>query len=265
MAHPGDQPVNRNPRRNHAVPYPRNGGFSSGLLAILLLFAVAVSGVVWVSMGIVAKEQWPIRWLELNGSFQRVSADQMRGSLAPLVNASFFTVDLQQLYETAARKPWVASVSVQKNWPDTVTVTISEHVPIAHWNSGQLISTQGVLFSAPDADEIQGLPWLNGPDERLDLVLDQWTRFNLMLDSAALEIERLTLDERGSWAMQLNNGTRLALGRDQANERLERLMNSWATLLYHRDLPPVRVDLRYTNGFAVRWPKDATDFVGVDN
>lgn len=256
--------MNRTSRFSHASRYPKDRGFSSGMLAIGLLFTVAVAGGVWVSMGIVAKEQWPIRWLELNGSFQRVSADQMRGSLAPLINASFFTVDLRELYVSASRIPWVSSVSVQKKWPDTVTVTIAEYEPVAHWNSGQLISTHGEVFAAPDADEIQGLPWLNGPDERLELVLDQWTRFNLMLDSAGLEIDQLTLDERGAWSMRLNKGTRLALGRDQANERLERLMKSWEVLLYEHDLPPVRVDLRYTNGFAVHWPKDATDFVGIE-
>jgi cell division protein FtsQ len=203
--------------------------------------------------------------LELNGSFHRVSADQLRGSLAPLLISSYFTIDLLKLHEAASRNSWLASVTVQKRWPDTVVVTIEEHVPVAHWNSGKLISTRGEVFAAPEADEIQGLPWLNGPDERVDQVLDNWARFNAMLDSAELEIDQLTLDQRGAWSMRLNKGTELQLGRDQADERLQRLMSSWETLLYERALPPVRVDLRYTNGFAVHWPKDATDIVGIDS
>ena len=135
---------------------------------------------------------------------------------------------------------------------------------MAHWNSGQLISTRGKVFGAAEADEIQGLPWLSGPDEQLGQVLEYWTRFNSMLDPVSLEIEKLTLDQRGAWSLQLNKGTRLQLGREDASERLERLMKSWETLLYQQKLPPVLVDLRYTNGFAVRWPKDAADFAGTD-
>jgi cell division protein FtsQ len=118
------------------------------------------------------------------------------------------------------------------------------------------------VFSVPDADEIQGLPWLQGPDERVDQVLASWSLFDSMLDPAELEIEQLTLDQRGAWSMRLNKGTRLQLGRDHPAERLERLMSSWQTLRSEQALPPVLVDLRYSNGFAVHWPKDAADFAG---
>jgi len=255
--------VNAYRQSGPASRYPVNRGFSSGMLTVLMLFGISVAGAVWVSMGIVAKERWPIRWLELNGSFDRVSAEQLRSSLIPLVGCSFFTVDLQGLHAAVARNSWVAAVSVQKRWPDTVMVTVDEHVPVAHWNSGQLISSRGQVFAAAEADEIQGLPWLYGPDEQVNQVLEHWSRFDLMLDSAALEIEQLTLDPRGTWSVQLNKGTRLSLGREDASERLERLMNSWETLLLGHDLPPVAVDLRYTNGFAVQWPKGAADFVGI--
>lgn len=244
--------------------YSANRGFSSGMLGILLLFAISIAGAIWVSVGIVTTERWPIRWLELNGAFDRVSADQLRGSMAPLVRSSFFSVDLQALHEVASRNSWIAAVSVQKRWPDTVVVTIEEHVPVAHWNSGQLISTRGLRFKAAEADEIQGLPWLYGPEEQVTAVLEYWSRFNSMLDSAALEIEQLTLDQRGAWSLQLNRGTALQLGREDAGERLERLMYSWETLMHERGLPPVVVDLRYTNGFAVRWPEGSADFAGTD-
>src|SRR5690606_31030083 len=114
MAHPGDQSMSsntmlhytiRNTRRlahnhvrgrarGHATRWETSRGFSHGIWLVLALFALAVGGTTWVSTGIVASERWPIRWLEVNGSFQRVSAEQLRSSLAPLVSASFFTVDL---------------------------------------------------------------------------------------------------------------------------------------------------------------------------
>jgi cell division protein FtsQ len=247
----------------HATRWETSRGFSHGIWLVLALFALAIAGTTWVSTGIVASERWPIRWLEVNGSFQRVSAEQLRSSLAPLVSASFFTVDLQNLHAAALRKPWVAAVNVQKKWPDTVVVTVEEFQPLAHWNVHELVSSRESRFVAPDAAEIQGLPWLDGPESRMDDVLEQWELFNSMLAPAGLEIERLELHERGSWSMQLNIGTEVQLGRDDPVQRLQRLMGSWRGLMVDQLLAPVRIDLRYTNGFAVRWPKETDVIAGI--
>ena len=80
-----------------------------------------------------------------------------------------------------AVRRWVSTVTVQKEWPDTVTVTVDEFEPVAHWNSGQLVADNGAAFEVPEADQIQGLPWLQGPDERLDDVLETWVSFNEQL------------------------------------------------------------------------------------
>ena len=247
------------------INYRDSRGFSQGLAMILLLFMMAAAGFAWVSMGIVARDRWPIRWLEINGSFQRVSAEQLRASLTPLVASSFFTIDLQTLRDAADRNSWVSTVQVLKRWPDTVVVNVEEFVPFAHWNRGQLISSRGEAFAVADADGIQGLPWLSGPRGQLGQVLKNWTIFNDELVSAGLEIRQMTLDERGAWSMVLNNGTSIHLGRDAAWERLQRLMNGWDALLQGQMAPPRHVDLRYTNGFAVLWQRESGKRTGKDS
>lgn len=245
--------------------YQGNRGFASGLLAVTALFLLAVGGAAWVSMGIVANDRWPIRWLELNGGFHRVSAEQLRASISPLIDESFFTIDLQELRDAATRISWVSSVRIQKNWPDTVMVTIEEFTPIAHWNSGQLISHKGEAFSVPESDEIQGLPWLRGPQGQLDEVLRSWSEFTELLVPLGLEISGISLDERGAWSMELSNGTHVQLGRELALERLQRLLASWASLMIEQPAPPQDVDLRYTNGFAVMWPQHPETITGTDS
>ena len=253
--------MNRNPGISHSG----NRGFANGILPVIMLFLLAAGGTGWVCMGIVANDRWPIRWLELNGAFQRVSAEQLRASMTPLINDSFFTIDLQELNDAAGRISWVSSVSIQKKWPDTVTVTIEEFSPIAHWNQGQLISESGEVFSVPEADEIQGLPWLEGPQERLQEVLRNWSEFSEALVPMGLEIGELSLDMRGAWSMQLSNGTRIQLGRDFTRDRLQRLLASWDSLMFEQEMPPQDVDLRYTNGFAVLWPQIPDTAKGTDS
>ncbi len=237
------------------ISYTRNRGFANGMLVVVALFLMASGGIAWVCMGIVANDRWPIRWLEINGTFQRVSAEQLRASMTPLIDQSFFTMDLQELRDAARRISWVSAVDVRKVWPDSVVVSVEEYTPLAHWNRGQLISGQGEAFSVPEADEIQGLPWLQGPQERLGEVLQTWTEFSDLLVPMGLEIQRLNLDRRGAWSMQLSNGTLVQLGRDSARERLNRLLSSWDSLMREQSVPPQGIDLRYTNGFAVLWPQ----------
>ena len=175
-------------------------GYSGGVLVLIVLFLFSAAGIAWVGVGIVAADRWPIRWLEVNGEFQRISAEQLRASLAPQMNSSFFTVDLKGLEESAKRTFWVSRARAQKIWPDTVIVTVDEYEPVAHWNSGKLVSRQGEAFDVPDADEIQGLPWLEGPETRLDDVLSAWVALNEHLATLGLEVQRLALDERFSAA-----------------------------------------------------------------
>jgi len=242
-----------------------NRGFATGLLTIVFLFIVTAAGIAWVGMGIVASDRWPIRWLEINGEFQRVSAEQLRATLTPQIDSSFFTVDLRSLDEAASRISWVSSVLIQKQWPDTVSVSIEEHVPVAHWNRGELISRLRKPFTVPEADEIQGLPWLQGPEARLPDVLNAWTDFNELLLPFGLEVEQLKLDQRGSWSMALDNGTYIHLGRNAATERLQRLLSSWDVLMQGKAMPPRDIDLRYTNGFAVKWSQLLEGTAGADS
>jgi len=225
------------------------------MMMALIMFVIAMVGVAWVYMGMVTPDRWPIRWLEVDGTFQRVSAERVRTRVEPMVEGSFFTVELDTIRAQVEALPWVSSVTVQKNWPDTVKVSVREYAPVAHWTGGQLVSREGPAFAVPGAEEIQGLPWLEGPQGQLDRVFGQWLRFSEELYPAGLEIERIRLDPRGAWFLALNNGTEVHIGRENALPRLQRMVASWPELRKLNELAPAGVDLRYSNGFAVRWPE----------
>ena len=74
-----------------------------------------------------------------------------------------------------------------------------------------------------------------------------------------VEQGRLSLDDRGAWSLQLDNGTQVYLGRDSMEERLQRLLSSWDALMEEQEVPPRDIDLRYTNGFAVAWAQETEE------
>lgn len=247
--------------RNQAL---RQGvrGFSTAVAVTLMLFVFASAGVVWVYTGMMAQERWPIKWLEIDGPFERVSAEQVRSSLTPLVDGSFFMVDTGLMRGIASEMPWVSDVTVQKSWPDTVLVSIKEFTPVVHWVDGYLLDASGQQFRVPSADEIQGLPWLESPQAQQDLVFKNWKEFDDRLVLIGQQLERLSLDPRGSWSARLSGGTEVRIGKGDIFKKLDMLISTWAELMQGQTVPPVRVDLRYTNGFAVLWPQETNVIAG---
>jgi cell division protein FtsQ len=237
-------------------------GFSAGVVVTLLMFVLASAGVAWVYNGMVAQERWPIRWIEIDGSFERVSAEQVKASLSRLLSGSFFTIDTGRMNEIVSDMPWISGVNVQKNWPDTIQVTVREFTPVAHWIEGYLLDENGLPFSVPSANEIQGLPWLEGPQAHLNLVFENWKKFDDKLDLIGQQVERLSLDPRGSWSARLSGGTEVRFGKGDIYKNLDTLISTWAGLMQGQEMPPVSVDLRYTNGFAVLWPHNTDAIAG---
>lgn len=228
-------------------------GYSLNGVLLSLLLLTAAGGVAWVYTGMVTLERWPIRWLDIDGEFERISAEQIRKRVAPMVEGSYFTVDLEQIESAVSELAWVSRATVHKTWPDAVQVRVQEYVPVAHWIDGQLIASDGRAFRVPGAAEIQGLPRLQGPEGTVETVISKWQAFNNTLLPVGLEIDSIRLDPRGAWTLRLTSGTQVQLGREAAAERLLRMVKSWPQLRRADGAVPLGVDLRYSNGFAVRW------------
>jgi len=224
-------------------------------LMVITLAGMTLLLTIWLSHGILGTEKWPIRWLELDGSFERVNAEQVRSMLAPVVDTGFFAVNLVEVRAAASEVPWVADVQARKVWPDTIQVKIIEHRPVAHWRDDQMISSGGQAFRI-NGPQIQGLPVLLGPEQRVDAVVKMWREMNEALAPLGKDITRLELQQRGAWVAELNNGVTLYLGREAVLERLQRFVVSWPDLARKNGDQPFDIDLRYTNGFAVGKNKD---------
>ena len=97
---------------------------------------------------------------------------------------------------------------------------------------------------------------------QLDLVFENWKKLDDKLGVIGQQVERLTLDARGSWSARLGSGTEVKFGKGDIFKNLDMLVSTWAGLMQGQPLPPVSVDLRYTNGFAVLWPQNVDVIAG---
>lgn len=221
-------------------------------LASLVLLGVLALGALWLRLGLIGADQWPIRWLDVEGQLQRTSASQVRAAASGPATLGFFAVDLSRIRSDVEALPWVARAEVRREWPDAIHLRIVEHRPVARWNESSLFSDRGEVFAVSGSDGMQGLARLAGPESRRAEVLENWQRMRAELGGIGLDIHSLTLDERGAWTLTLANGTEVVLGRQKLDERLTRFIGVYEELAGGEQRPR-RVDMRYTNGLAVSW------------
>ncbi|MCL5060721.1 MAG: cell division protein FtsQ/DivIB [Candidatus Thermoplasmatota archaeon] len=147
---------------------------------------------------------------------------------------------------------------MERRWPDTLVVSLVEHVPLARWNDDALVSTAGEVFVAAVSDK---LPRLMGPEDSADEVVAAYRRHQATLAPLGMRIQELRLTPRRAWRMRLDTGMQLALGRDKTDARLARFVELYPRLFGAQRaadgqtvaaVAPVTVDLRYPDGFAVR-------------
>ncbi len=232
-----------------------------GALALLTYGAIA-----WVG----AQPWFALRSIEVKTPVKHVTEAQIRLVAERQVRGTFFTVDLDAVRESLEKLPWVREARVERRWPDTLAVSLTEHVPLARWNDDALVSEAGEVFVAADSAK---LPRLSGPEESSDEVIDAYRRHQAALQKIGMRISELRLSPRRAWRIRLDNGMQLALGRDQTDARLARFIELYPRLF---DAPaamapaqggaippmpaPAEVDLRYPDGFAVRMPGGVSPF-----
>lgn len=224
----------------------------------------------------VAAQPWfALKRIDVKTPVAHVTEAQIRLVAERQVRGTFFTVELNAVRESLEKLPWVRDARVERRWPDTLVVSLTEHVPLARWNDNALVSDTGEVFVAAVSKQ---LPRLSGPEDSSLEVVAAYRRHQAALAPLGMTIDELRLSPRRSWRIRLANGTRLALGREQTDERLSRFVAVYPRLFGTPSevqktavqntaaadpaapAAPVTVDLRYPDGFAVRMPGGASPY-----
>ena len=132
-------------------------------------------------------------------------------------------------------------------------VRVTEQQALARWGKTALVNMRGELFEPQMDESLKRLPLLRGPRETNRMVAEQYVAMQGMLKPLGLTITHLSLNERRALSMRLDNGLKLGLGRQDTDLRLLRFVRVYPQVLEPRLATIDSIDLRYTNGFAVRW------------
>jgi cell division protein FtsQ len=235
------------------VKLPALGAAAARRVRAVLALPIAALVFYGTLKGVELALDQPVRYLVVEGTFQRVKPIQIEAAVAEARDAGFMSVDLGALRERVQQIDWVDRASIGRRWPDTLIVRVTEHQAAARWGESGLLNVRGELFTERSPHTFAELPSLVGPPGTERDVARRYLAVRGKLAEAGLALESLGLDERGAWRLVLGGGREIRLGRRDIDERLYRFFDIVAPALA-ADLKRVDyVDLRYTNGFAVGW------------
>ncbi|MDP0562301.1 MAG: cell division protein FtsQ/DivIB [Candidatus Endonucleobacter sp. (ex Gigantidas childressi)] len=224
------------------------------------LFQVGVSVFFLVILIIVWPRLWswlnqPIASVEVHAPFQYVKREKVEVMLEPYLRSRFFQLSLTKIRSFLLSKPWVKEVSLKKEWPDKLVVSLEEQEPVARWHEFYLITGEGHVFMPVDISLFDQMPLLKGPDDKAQEVMQQYLAISQLLRPLGLMVIEIELGRTGAWSFNVS-GVQVGIGADLRMERLQRFVR-----LYHARLEPKwkyvkRIDLRYSNGAAVAWDNE---------
>lgn len=228
------------------------------LLRMLTIALVAVSASLLLYAAMRQVLQLPvfrIRTVQLAQMPDKVDVNQVNRLIRNATGGSFFTVDLVQTRRTFEQLPWVRKVSVRRQFPWGLELTLEEHVPLARWNDTALINTFGEVF---EGQSEKVLPSFYGEPDMSKQMAEMYATFSRQLAAVNRSVAQLTLSQRFAWQLKLDNGMTLELGREQMQQRLARFVAVYPYSLAAMGNKTGYVDLRYRNGFAVSQAANST-------
>jgi len=222
----------------------------------LLPLSLSVAGISLLYLGagyLLNPENLPVRSVRIETPLKQVTQQQLRQLISAHVQEGFIRLDVDAIRHDLEALPWVYQASVRRSWPDVLMVRIEEQQAVARWGNAGLVNRHGELFTPQDKSDWSQLPLLRGPEGTEMTVVKQYQEVLEMLTPLGIKVSNLTMNERRAWSLRLSNGLQMVLGRNDTHLRMLRFVRVYADVLKPRLEAIDSVDLRYTNGFAVRW------------
>jgi len=237
-------------------------------LTHFLMFSLMGLLILWALFWVGQRPVFSIEQIQIqsqnNQNLKHINQRLIRTQILSKLSGNFFSVRLNETRKVFESLPWVRAASVRRVWPNRLSVMIEEYEPIGSWESAdgtKLMDRHGEVFTVnmAEADSHKNLLEFSGPQNSNPEVIEMYELLNEWFTPLNAKVIALYLSPRYSWTTKLDNGMTFELGRDldpkdrsQIKARLDRFFTYWPQIKEKIANKIDYVDLRYSNGFAIR-------------
>jgi cell division protein FtsQ len=149
--------VKRNRKRMRLFGSFRN------IAVLICIFAVAIITYIHICSHPI-KPIFPVKHIAFIGN-RHLTDDELRTLAGVCLNESLIMISWEKISKQLFRSPWVKSVSMMKELPDTLSITVKEAEPFALLDMNEhlfLIDEKGNLLEELKGDAVPFLPVITG-------------------------------------------------------------------------------------------------------
>ncbi len=204
---------------------------------------------------------FPLKQVEIRGQYKNTNPQEIKAILQPYLNIGLLRLNTTAIQQQLEELPWVQTAEISRDWPNKLIISLTQKVPLAHWHKKALITADGSVFFPPVATIPNNLPYLETPSLLIPQGIIILEQMNHSLARLNLQINKLIFTERQAVTLVLQSTTlqtppisfKLLLGHNDIQERFNRFTDVFPKVFENRLNQVQYVDMRYTNGMAVKW------------
>jgi len=244
--------------RKYLLPVIR---ISSRAGLILLLGGLLAASV----HGLMKTTTFPVQKVEVRGT-QRLTHDEIVALTGVTTGQNLLTLRLKTVGQQVSSNPWVASVRVQRFFPGTLAVSITERQPVAVINMGLLyyLDSKGEPFKPLNFGDSLDFPVVTGIAEE-DLTNDPTTTREALKTACDLlaalkqhgafilaDVSEIHYDRGHGFTLYTTAGALpVKIGTDDFDKKLQRFARIYQNLMTQR--PGLQyIDLDYSDRIVVK-------------
>lgn len=210
-----------------------------GLAVFVLIFSFINYGV---------NNWFLVNKVTITGNMEHVDEGELTYIAQKRVQGNLFTLDINDIQNDFRRIPWVKHVTVYREFPNSITIGVSEYSAVARIGDDGLISADGQIFTG-NVDS-QKLPLFSAPEQNISEALADYKLINRMLAPRKVEITKLSINGLGITKLELSNNLRIVICGASIESQMQ-VMNQYWDKLYDVNPGLNYVNMCYKNALAI--------------
>ena len=187
-------------------------------------------------------------------------SDAERKIVVAAVNDVMSTGDVanvRDIRDKVTNIDWIRAVTVRRNWPNSVHVTVNRELPTARWGFDSYLNSKGNVLSMAQKYPFD-LPIINAATTDSSSSMKLFKTFSALVERSGLRIVELDESSVAGWTVTFANGLSVALGTTGLLNRLRRFVCVYEEVLRGNEEHVVRADARYPSGVAIEWDGESS-------
>ena len=190
---------------------------------------------------------FPIEEIEIISSDKKYNEKKLNKYIESIYGSDLLISNIDMIQKNIISDEWISDVEVIKSFPSKLSIRIIQHEPLAIYNN-QIMSKSGILIQS--LSNLDNLPVIIDKENTTTAAYDILSSTLVGLRKIDLVVKKIEIYH--SLIKIYTSSMVLISDKTNFNKNIQRLVPSFADLKNTYGKKITSIDMRYSNGFAIK-------------